>query len=52
MKTEKLFIRISYKMKEEMKKIADEKEMSISEYIRFLYIQDISRSEKKESEDE
>jgi hypothetical protein len=50
MKKENLMIRLSKKMKDSIKESAKKNQMTISEYIRFLCIQDISRSEKKESE--
>lgn len=45
-----MMIRVSKKMKESIKESALKNEMSISEYIRFLYIQNISREEESEDE--
>lgn len=50
MKNENMMIRVSKKMKESIKESALKNEMSISEYIRFLYIQNISREEESEDE--
>jgi len=50
MKNENMMIRVSKKMKESIKESALKNDMSISEYIRFLYIQNISREEEREVE--
>jgi hypothetical protein len=48
MKSENIIIKVAPSMKRELKISAEKKDMTMSEYIRFLYIQDAARTKESE----